>query len=60
MQAVRATSLGLAGRDEALVEGAQAGVGATRGEGGHIERGADRGAATPDAAAPAPGARCRD
>ena len=57
MQAVRATSLGLPGRDEALVEGAEARVGPAGGKRGHIERGADdRRAATPDRAAAAPGA----
>ena len=48
--------LGLAGRDEALVEGAEARVGPAGGKRGHIERGADRRAPTPDGAAPAPGA----
>ena len=48
--------LGLAGGDQALVEGAQAGVGPTGGEGGHVEGGADGGAPTPDRAAAAPGA----
>ena len=46
----------LAGREQALVRGPEARIVADRCQRSHVERGADPGAATPDAPAPAPGA----
>ena len=46
----------LAGREQALVRGPEARMVADRCQRSHVERGADPGAATPDAPAPAPGA----
>ena len=46
----------LAGRDKALVAGAQAGIAVRGGLGGHVQHSADRGPAAPAVSAPAPGA----
>ena len=46
----------LAGGDEALVVGPQAGIEARGGQGGHVQHGTDRSAPAPAAAAPTPGA----
>ena len=55
-QAVSATLGWLAGRAQALVASPEARMVADRCQRSHVEHGADPGAATPDAPAPAPGA----